>query len=306
MGTQAVKFSAIDARSDEASRAEALAAIAEFPDSNVSCDACQFDLYWYMMQPDVPAHLPEWEKRCRSVIDRCPDRLDRWASIAWSYGSAQPDASAVYERLLAMKLPSEVRPTLLLKLSDAVRDSDPARALRLEREAIHHPEYPGVRSSYDSGSRLRAEAAGDFETALFLDVLAGPPMVTCGNDCTSAADYEFGRYHRIRLGLVPTPVGTLLAAMPRPGTAPRRARAAGFDRMVAARASNRAESALLWFRGLQRRYEEEARHPGNQRDQCICGRSLDVTAVQELIRAAIEDLDDCKALERVVPPRTAP
>ena len=134
---------------------------------------------------------------------------------------------------------------------------------------------------------------------MFLDLIGGRPSVICGNDCSSKASYEFHTaYHRIGAGLdTDRQWERLLAAMPGSpgGCAARHFHTASyFDRIVtAARASNRVESALLWFRGLQRRYEEEARDPGAQPGRKY-GGSLDVTAVRDLIRAAIKDLETAK------------
>lgn len=295
MGTRAMDLTARDGQ-QEASRHElALDTLRALPTSTATCEACLSDWYWLAGLPDSPAHLGEWEHRCRTVIDRCPDRLDRWRLIAQTMGSAMPNARSVYEHLLAMALPSEVTPLLLLKLSDAIRSDDPRRALNLEHEAILHPQYPGIGDTYRHERRLRAEASGDFEAALFLDLLTGPPEVTCGNDCSSASDYVFRTaYAKLRLGLdTERQWERLLTSMPLGPAdcpAPFFHTTAYFDRIIrAATAAGKKESALEWFRRLERRYEEDIEKAGVARRECLCGGSLDVPATRLLLHRYIGD-----------------
>ena len=295
IGTRAMELTALDGRQDVSRHEVALATLKAFPTSTASCEACLSDWYGLAGLPDSPAHLDEWEHRCRTVIDRCPDRLDRWRFIAQTIGSALPNARPVYEHLLAMELPSEVTPLLLLKLSDAIRSDDPTRALRLEHEAILHPQYPGIGDTYRRERGLRAEASEDFETALFLDLLTGPPLVTCGNDCSSTSDYVFRTaYAKLRLGLdTERQWARLLASMPvgpADCPAPFFHTTAYFDRIIrAATVAGKKKSALEWFRRLERRYEEDIEKPGEGRRECLCGGSLDVTATHLLLHRYIGD-----------------
>jgi len=301
MGTRAMELTALDYRQDAARHELALNTLNALPTSTASCEACLADWFWLAGLPDSPAHLDEWEHRCRTVIDRCPDRLDRWRLIAQSIGSGSPNARPVYEHLLAMKLPSEVTPVLLLKLSDAIRSDDPTRALRLEHEAILHPQYPGITDTYGRERGLRAEASEDFETALFLDLLTGPPLVFCGNDCSSASDYLFRTaYAKLRLGLdTERQWARMLASMPLGPAdcpAPFFHTTAYFDRITqGAIAARKKKSAREWFRRLERRYEEDIETPGEGRRECPCGGSLDVPATLRLLHRYIGDLDPDRA-----------
>lgn len=54
--------------------------------------------------------------------------------------------------------------------------------------------------------------------------------------------------------------------------------------------AGKKESALEWFRRLERRYEENIEKPGEGRRECLCGGSLDVTATHLLLHRYIRDL----------------
>jgi hypothetical protein len=67
-----------------------------------------------------------------------------------------------------------------------------------------HPEYPGTGLWGNSRQHERitaAEQRGDFDTALYLMLIHGPPQVTCGNDSFSHARHRFMvTYYEVRSG----------------------------------------------------------------------------------------------------------
>lgn len=175
-------------------------------DPKAPCEECR--AAWKIGQgsPTVD-ELRSYMDRCRAALDRCPDRDRLWWPLFAAYGrfGARPDANvkAAIELLLSLHPPPCLEPGLLLALSAEVAASDPARSLKLEIDAIHHPEFPGGGPRAGAADLIvKAERRGDFETALYLMLLGGPPLVTCGNDSTSFPRYNFLiTYYKVRFGL---------------------------------------------------------------------------------------------------------
>jgi hypothetical protein len=271
VGTRRMELSFIDfqAHREEGER-NALELIDHFQEYEASCEACA--LYWSVLNfpwPEYSNRIPEWRKKCRGLLERCPNRTEAWTSISYSFGTGNENAREVYEGLLATDPPDSVLPIVLLRLSDAIRPVDPARAWQLERRAIRNPEYPGLYRSEDRGGSLEhAESNGDFETALFLySFPRGIPMGDCIPGHKSPDPYQFLlAYFRLRVGIdVSDNWNKMLGQLP---ASPENENAEFFhspkflDRLVKAAQSAHTEiGAQEWLRTLLDRYNEVLEQP---------------------------------------------
>jgi hypothetical protein len=237
--------------------------IDSFPEYEAACDGCV--AYWSALNypwPEFSNRMGDWQRRCGETMRSCRNPVDRWRNIAYSFGTAVPHAKEVYETLLTFDLPEPAVPLVRLRLSEAIRSSEPKRAWQLEREAIHHPEYPGLSNSeLLGGSALRAEQNGDFETALFVSLLLPRSFGGCGNRGEVPDPHPFLlAYYRLRLGLEPEENwGLLLSQLPvsPEGSAARFYHKAEYlDRLLgAARATWHEKEALEWLERLSKRYQ---------------------------------------------------
>ena len=235
-----------------------------FPEYEAACDGCV--AYWSAVNnpwPEFSNRMREWQRRCGETMRSCRNPVDRWLNIASSVGTGVPHAKEVYETLLTFDLPEEVVPLAQLRLSEAIRKSEPERAWQLEREAIHHPECPGLSNRDFGGSARRAEQNGDFETALFVSLLSPRPIsggCIPGEESLDPHPFLLA-YYRLRLGLDPEKNWDfLLSQLPKSyeGRAARLFHSKEYlDRFVgAARAIRHEKEALAWLETLRQRYHE--------------------------------------------------
>jgi len=278
----------------------ALELIGRFPNSEASCEACEY--YWYAITYPWPAfsnRIPEWREKCLSVINGCPDRTQRWKMIGGSFPSVGEHSGEVYEAIVAMKPPDEVLPMVLLRQSEALSKADSMRAWEVEREAIHHPEFSGFSRSSDQhgDQQLRAESHGDYETALYLELLSPRPEVgSCiPGDRSDQIGREFRRvYFRLRLEVDPetrwNDLIRLLPATAEDGSSRGLHRALYLDRVLeAAHAAHAEDSALTWFRSVRDSYHKELGQPAMQKDH---GWSeSDLLQVEKLFDGYIQQLE---------------
>jgi hypothetical protein len=237
-------------------RALAQTGIARFPTHEVSCVACEQDWYATISVPDSSPEVPRWWKTCGPYMDRCPDRIDRWTRMASSIG-ARPDEMGGHP-------PPEAIPRLLLSRSDAVRPSEPDRALELEREAVRHPQYPGSGDTYQFERQMRAEDAGDFETALYLELLREPSAFGgCipGDRSMQVLPQFRTAYYKLRLGIEPKQQWkTLIESLPTSPEDPTSRslhQSDHFERVAnAASVAHEERAAIDWFRLVRRNYAE--------------------------------------------------
>jgi hypothetical protein len=277
-GAKQMEFAALSLPGDRKEiEAHALEVIGRFPDSEASCEACEY--YWYAITYPWPAfsnRIPEWREKCLSVINGCPDRTQRWKMIGGSFPSVGEHSGEVYEAIVAMKPPDEVLPMVLLRQSEALSKADSIRAWEVEREAIHHPEFSGFSRSSDQrgDQQLRAESYGDYETALYLELLSPrPEFGSCiPGDQSDGIGREFRRvYFRLRLERDPearwNELIRLLPATAVDGSSRGLHRALYLDRVLeAAHATQAEDSALAWFRTVRESYRKELREPALQKD----------------------------------------
>lgn len=237
-------------------RALARTVIARFPTHEVSCVACEQDWYATIGLPNPSQEIPRWWKTCERFMDSCPDRIDRWNRMAISFG-ARSD-------VIPSHAPAEAIPRLLLSRSEAIRSTDPQRALRLEREAVRHPQYPGSADTYDSERQMRAEEAGDFETALYLELLREPSeMGACipGDRSTQILPQFRTAYYKVQLDMEPgqqwKALIELLPTSPEDPTSRALHRTEHFERIAkAAKVAHEESSAIDWFRLVRRNYAD--------------------------------------------------
>ncbi|HEX5044794.1 MAG TPA: hypothetical protein VFV75_17980 [Candidatus Polarisedimenticolaceae bacterium] len=241
--------------------------IDRYPRSEASCEGCVE--YWNALHhpyPELPPDRTEdWREKCLPVLRQCPDQVASWSRLS-TVSSDAGRSRDMCQAILDMGPPDEVVPAVLLRLAGALRDSEPQRAWENERAAIVHPEYPGLDHEFEKYAerQQRAERHGDFETALYLELLT-PHGVFLG-DCLPGDDglqetYEIGRafrraYFRLRMGGDPDAAWASLIALlptaPREGVARRLLQPEYLERLLeAARATHHEASALAWFRGVR-------------------------------------------------------
>jgi hypothetical protein len=265
---QELELSSLATSEDRAEyEALSLRLIDVFPEYEAACDGCIG--YWSALNhppPEFSMRIEEWNGKCGELLNRCPDAADRWQRIGAILPVGLPESKQAYERILALHLPDAAVPPLLLRLSEAIRRSEPERSWQLEREAIRHPEYPGLsRMEVRGDSALRAEQSGDFETALFVSLLP-PTRLVFGSDVLGHEEWHDPQpflvaYYRIRAGIDPARSWDLLLSQlpetPEGGEARFFHRREYLDRVVrAAQASLREHEALVWFGNVSQRYHD--------------------------------------------------
>ena len=278
-------------------RALARFVVAKFPIYEASCDACEQEWCVLLGAPAPSQEIPLWWRTCSRFMDNCPDRVDRWNRIAISFGVGSEDSTRVFETLLASHPPAEAIPHLLLRLSEAVRPTDPQRALRLERDAIRHPQYPGFEDTYGYERQVRAEEAGDFETALFLELLREPSEIgSCipGDRSVEILPQFRTAYYELRLGMEPIQqwkrLIDLLPTSPEDLTSRALHRAEYFERIVkAAKAVHEESAAIDWFRLVQRNYAD-LRQPKRRAESDTLTLDPGLRETELLLAGYIEEL----------------
>ena len=243
----------------------ALSLVNEYPEYEASCSGCVS--YWRAITypwSEYSSRIETWRQKCGNLMSQCS--TERWQEISYSYPNEPLRAIEMYEALHASNLPVELVPVSLLRLGSALRNMDPDRSWRLEREAIRHPEFPGLDSTIRPGLQERAEAAGDFETALYLDLLAGHTITfgcgLIGGDRSAEVIPDFRRaYYELQLGINPRERWQDLVGMLQKAPQEREWRGLHseffLDRLVKASTVVHEESSTLnWLRGLREQYKE--------------------------------------------------
>lgn len=266
-----IRFTPLDSPEDRKGRADlSLRLIRQFSEYATSCDGCAS--YWDSLcypWPEFINRIGEWRHQCAELLNKCPDSTRRWHEVASAFPSAHARAREVFKSLLASGPPEQVVPEILLKLSTAVRSTEPERAWRMERQAIRHPAYPGLyRPEIRGENAFHAEQHGDFETAFFVSLLPrpGPHIGGCipGAPAPPDPDGFLLAYYRLRMGI--NPVDNWLAMLSRLPMTPDGDNARFFHRReyldrleAAAIATHRAEAGLAWFQEVRRNYREWSR-----------------------------------------------
>jgi hypothetical protein len=136
--------------------------------------------------------------------------------------------------------------------------------LELEREAVRHPQYPGSGDTHSSERQARAEDAGDFATALYLELLREP---SAGGGCipgdrsTQVLPQFRIAYYKVRLGIEPkqqwNALIELLPTSPKDPTSRSLHKTEYFERVAKAASIAHGERAAIdWFRLARRNYAE--------------------------------------------------
>ena len=185
----------------------ALRLIDDFPEYEASCEGCF--MYWEALTlpwSQFPNRVKEWEGKCRKLMNECP--VEHWRHVVGFLGTANENSKEVYEALLENGVPDDVLPFLLLRLRTAIGKTDPKRSWSLARRALRHPEFPAMMLGYGSAdlNQFDAEEAGDFRSALFVELLARRPDTGLFNPDgwseTKASDFRVA-YYQLRVGMKP-------------------------------------------------------------------------------------------------------
>ncbi|MBI3450937.1 MAG: hypothetical protein HY049_18730 [Acidobacteria bacterium] len=253
----------------------ALRLINDFPEYEASCEGCVMYCQALMQPwPKFSNRVSEWAGKCLRLMNECPG--DQWGQVVGFFPPANDRAREVYEALLKSGVPDEVIPMLLMRLRAAIGKTDPTLSWSLARKALGNPEFPAVMLEPRAGalSQREAEEAGDYRSALFLELLARHPVHTVDNPERSfpskAPEFRRG-YYELQLGMKPhekwSVLINLLPTSPSDPASDYLHTEYFLDRLSRASTIVHEESAALeWFKSVQKRYVDEIEHltPGEK------------------------------------------